>query len=108
MASVASLQFGQQLIAGLAQVAAVAPPGAIISPLSVWFALVLLFNGAGECFLIIMEHLHSACPSLLFSEPAEVLAGHTEAVSLAQYNQDVCLHDQLRQPQADRFMLDWF
>lgn len=47
MASVAALQFGQQLVAGLAQVAAVAPPGAIISPISVWFALVLLFNGAG-------------------------------------------------------------
>jgi serpin B len=44
----ASLQFGQQLYAGLVQTAAVGPAvQAIISPISVWLALILLLNGAG-------------------------------------------------------------
>lgn len=47
-ATAASVQFGQQLYAGLVQTAAVGPAvQAVISPISVWFALILLLNGAG-------------------------------------------------------------
>ncbi len=49
MATAASVQFGQQLYAGLVSAGAIGPTvQAIISPLSVWFALVLLLSGAGE------------------------------------------------------------
>lgn len=52
MASAASLQFGQQLVTSLIPAAegGIAVSGAaqaVLSPLSVWFALVLLLNGAG-------------------------------------------------------------
>lgn len=44
----ASLSFGQALYNGLVTTAAVGPAvQAIISPISVWFALILLLNGAG-------------------------------------------------------------
>lgn len=50
MSEIASLRFGQLLYSGLIQTGAVgAATQAIISSLSVWFALVLLLSGAGEC-----------------------------------------------------------
>ena len=52
MASTAALQFGQLLYTSLVQSGAISPAvPAIVSPLSVWFALVLLLNGAGEQLL---------------------------------------------------------
>jgi hypothetical protein len=52
-ASPASLQFGHQLVTSLIPAAegGIAVAGAaqaVLSPLSVWFALVLLLNGVGE------------------------------------------------------------
>jgi hypothetical protein len=52
MAAVASLQFGQQLMTALVptlkgSLAIGATTQAVLSPLSIWFALVLLLNGAG-------------------------------------------------------------
>lgn len=48
MASTAALQFGQLLYTSLIETGAVGPAvQAIVSPLSVWFALLLLLNGAG-------------------------------------------------------------
>lgn len=47
-AAATSLAFGQALVNGLVTTAAVGPAvQAIISPISVWFALILLLNGAG-------------------------------------------------------------
>jgi len=49
MASTAALQFGQLLYTSLIETGAVGPAvQAIVSPLSVWFALLLLLNGAGD------------------------------------------------------------
>jgi hypothetical protein len=47
-ASAADLQFGQQLFTALLK-SGVGPAGLVLSPLSVWFALVLVLNGAGAC-----------------------------------------------------------
>lgn len=49
MASVAASAFGEQLFAQLLPALAKTGGQAIISPLSVWFALLLLLNGAGKC-----------------------------------------------------------
>jgi hypothetical protein len=55
-ASAASLQFGQEfvtstLLNGTGLATGITPDAAVLSPLSVWFALVLLLNAAGtECY----------------------------------------------------------
>lgn len=48
MASAASLQFGQQLVTSSLPTALAQGSQLVVSPLSVWLALLLLFNGAGE------------------------------------------------------------
>lgn len=48
MATAASLAFGQQLYGGLVAAGAFPAVQAIISPLSVFLALIILMNGAGE------------------------------------------------------------
>jgi hypothetical protein len=46
MASEALLQFGQQLISAVAN-STTGSDALVLSPISLWFALVLLLNGAG-------------------------------------------------------------
>jgi hypothetical protein len=48
MASAASLHFGQQLVTSLLPTALAQGSQLVLSPLSVWLALLLLLNGAGE------------------------------------------------------------
>jgi hypothetical protein len=49
MASTAALQFGQQLVDSLLPSTLAAGSQLVLSPLSVWFALLLLLSGAGVC-----------------------------------------------------------
>lgn len=48
MASAAALRFGQQLVSTLLPTTVATGSQLVLSPLSVWFALLLVLSGAGE------------------------------------------------------------